>query len=365
MNRVDELHRQAAAAFEAAGFPTPRLEDWKYTNVAPIAKAGFENRAIAGAITSAPGVRISGWKDASDAALGHLGRYASIGANPFVALNTAHFENAVIVEIEPGAVVAEPVRIAFHNDSPAAVHPRVLIVAGRNSQASVVEEFTGTGRYFTNAVTEIVAAENSVLDHYKVQQESDEAFHVGTVQMHQARNTNVTTFSLSFGGMLVRNDINGVLDDENAECTMNGLFLTHDHQHVDHHTSLDHAKPHCRSREYYRGILSGSSTGVFNGKIIVRKDAQKTDAIQSNKNLLLSKDATINTKPQLEIWADDVRCTHGATVGQLDAEALFYLRSRGVGAAAAQAMLTNAFAGDVLERIKIAALRTRLEGLIV
>ncbi|MCX6625587.1 MAG: Fe-S cluster assembly protein SufD [Acidobacteria bacterium] len=304
-------------------------------------------------------------KDASKAALAHLGRYASIEANPFVALNTANLTDVFVVEIEDGAVVTEPVRIAFHTDGAAAVHPRVLILAGRNSQASVIEEYSGSGRYFTNAVTEIVAAENATLDHYKLQQESPEAYHVGTVQMHQGRNTNVTTFSLSFGGALVRNDINGVLDDENGECTMNGLFLTGDQQHVDHHTMLDHAKPHCRSREYYRGILGGSSTGVFNGKIIVRQDAQKTDAIQSNKNLLLSKDATINTKPQLEIWADDVRCTHGATVGQLDEEARFYLRSRGIGEAAARVMLTHAFAQDVLERIKIEALRTRMEGLIV
>jgi len=365
MNRVEELRREAAAAFAAAGYPTTKWEDWQYTNVAPIAKAEFENRPIRGATGGVDGVRISGWRDASGAALAKLGRYASISANPFVALNTARFEDAVVVEVEPGAVVPEPVRIAFHSDSPAAVHPRILVVAGRNSQASIVEQFTGAGRYFTNAVTEIVADENAIVEHYKVQQESAEAYHVGTVQIHLARNSNVTTFSLSFGGLLVRNDINAVLDDDNAECTMNGLFLTHGDQHVDHHTLLDHAKPYCRSRELYRGILSDSSTGVFNGKVIVRQDAQKTDAIQSNKNLLLSKDATINTKPQLEIWADDVRCTHGATVGQLDEEALFYLRSRGVESAAARAMLTHAFAGDVLELIKLASLRTRLEELIV
>lgn len=365
MSQAEELRRRGAAAFEAAGYPTTHMEDWIYTNVAPIARAGFENRPITGAVTGAAGVRISGRKDASDEALAHLGRYASVEQNPFVALNTAYFDDVVIVEIKPGAVISQPVHIAFHSNSPAAVHPRVLIIAGRHSQASVVEEFTGTGAYFTNAVTEIVAAENAVLDHYKVQQESEEAFHVATVQMHQAANSNVTTFSLSLGGALVRNDINGVLAEENAECTMNGLFLAHDHQHVDHHTLLDHASPHCRSREFYRGILGDSSTGVFNGKIVVRQDAQKTDAVQSNKNLLLSRDATINTKPQLEIWADDVRCTHGATVGQLDEEALFYLRSRGVGEAAARAMLKHAFAGDVVERIKIAALRTRLEELIV
>jgi Fe-S cluster assembly protein SufD len=242
-------------------------------------------------------------------------------------------------------------------------HPRNLILAGEASQAAIVEVYAGDagGNYFTNAVTELLAGETAVIEHYKLQQESQEAFHVATLQVRQQRSSNFAAHSVSLGGALVRNNVNAVLDGDGAQCTLNGLYLAGGRQHVDTHTVLDHAKPHCGSREYYKGILDGRSSAVFNGGIVVRKDAQKTDAIQSNKNLLLSKDAVINTKPQLQIWADDVRCTHGATIGQLDSEALFYLRSRGIGHDEARHLLTFAFANDVLGRMKLEELRAHLE----
>jgi len=219
----------------------------------------------------------------------------------------------------------------------------------------------GRGVCFSNAVTEIVAGENATLDHYKLQRENDRSFHVGALQVYADRNANAASCSVSLGGALVRNEVTAVLDAEGAECALHGLYLARGRQHVDNHTALDHVKPHGSSRELYHGILSDSATAVFNGRIIVRPGAQKTDAIQKNRNLLLSPDAVIDTKPQLEIYNNDVRCTHGATIGQLDAEALFYLRSRGIGAEQARDLLINAFAADVVERVKPAGVRAWVE----
>jgi Fe-S cluster assembly protein SufD len=222
----------------------------------------------------------------------------------------------------------------------------------------------GTGRYFTNAVTEIVAGERAVVDHYKLQMESAPAYHVASMQVQLARDANFTSQSISLGGALTRNDITAVLS-EGTECTLNGFYLAGGTQHVDNHTAIDHAKPHGTSHELYKGILDGRSNAVFNGKILVRKDAQKTDAKQTNKNLVLSEDATINTKPELQIYADDVRCTHGATIGQIDAESLFYLQARGIGREEARSMLIVAFARDILDRIKIEPLRALVENEVV
>jgi Fe-S cluster assembly protein SufD len=242
-------------------------------------------------------------------------------------------------------------------------HPRNLVVAGVGSQATVVESYLGLEEelYFTNAVSEIAAGERAVLDHYKVQHESREAFHVANLQVHQEQASKFSTHYLGFGGALVRNEVRAALEGEGCECTINGLYMAGDRQHLDNHTVIDHAKPHCASHELYKGILDGKAHGVFNGKIFVRQDAQKTDAKQTNKTLLLSDDAVINTKPQLEIYADDVKCTHGATVGQLDADAIFYLRSRGIGREAARSLLTFAFANDIISRVKVEPIRARLE----
>jgi len=226
----------------------------------------------------------------------------------------------------------------------------------------VLEEYLGLGEgaYFTNAVTELVLKENAVFDYVKLQQESATAFHIATVRIHQARNSSLKTCSLALGSLLGREELGAVLDGEGAEALLNGLYMTTGRQLIDNHTTLDHAKPHCASREFYKGVLDGKSTAVFNGKIIVREDAQKTDSKQSDKNLLLSEDATINTKPQLEIFADDVKCTHGATIGQIDADAIFYLRSRGIGLEEARSLLVVAFAQEIIDRIKFDPLRERL-----
>lgn len=398
-----ELRRGAMARFTELGFPTGKLEEWKFTSVAPIARTRFrlaepdsavqhrlKASATAGAIPAgAPyvvflngrysqaqsnlgglpqGVRVDSLAEflKNGRAQEHLARYAAWREEAFVALNTALAEDGAFIEISRGTVLPEPIYIVFcsaPSGDPAMSHPRNLILAGEASQAAIVEVYAGDagGSYFTNAVTELVAGETAVIEHYKLQQESQEAFHVATLQVRQQRSSNFASHSVSLGGALVRSNVNSVLDGDGAECTLNGLYLAGGRQHIDNHTVLDHARPHCSSREYYRGILDGRSSAVFNGSIVVRKDAQKTDAIQSNKNLLLSKDAVVNTKPQLQIWADDVRCTHGATIGQLDSEALFYLRSRGIGHDEARRLLTYAFANDVLGRMKLEGLRAHLE----
>src|SRR5262249_41723876 len=271
----------------------------------------------------------------------HLARHAGYKDHAFVALNTAFLEDGAFIEVPKETVLEQPLHLVFLSvpTGPVVSHPRSLIVVGRDAQVSVVESYFGFSEktYFTNAVTEIVAGENAIVEHYKLQQEQEQAFHVSTLQVHQERASSFTSHSISLGGALVRNDVNTVLDGEGAESTLNGLYIGKGAKRVDNHTTIDQAQPHCSSREIYKGILDGKASAVFNGKIVVRKGAQKTDAKQTNKNLLLSEDATINTKPQLEIYADDVKCTHGATIGQLGEESVFYLRSRGIGQEEARA----------------------------
>jgi Fe-S cluster assembly protein SufD len=250
-------------------------------------------------------------------------------------------------------------------------HPRNLVIAGAGSRFSLIETYAcldpATAErtsYFTNAVTEIVCGEDAAVDHYKLQRDSDFAFHIATLQVQQGRGSNFRSHSLSFGGALTRNDVNAILE-YGSECTLRGLYAVKGRQHVDTHTSIDHAKPHAASHELYKGVLNGQASAVFNGKIIVRSDAQKTDARQTNKNLVLSEGATINTKPELQIYADDVRCTHGATVGQLDQEAIFYLQSRGIGRESAQEILTHAFAREITGTIQLESFRNYVEALLV
>jgi Fe-S cluster assembly protein SufD len=253
--------------------------------------------------------------------------------------------------------------ISTGKDEPVVSHPRNLIVVGNGSQATIIESYVTLDRgvYFTNNVTEVFAGPNSFIDFYKLQRESEEAFHVDTLRVLQERDSSFSSQSIALGGALVRNNIDVTLRGEGAECTLNGLYVTKGRQHVDNHTMIDHAKSHCSSRQLYKGILDDQSTGVFNGKILVRKDAQKTNAKQTNKNLLLSKEALVNTKPELEIFADDVKCTHGATIGQLDEEAMFYLRSRGIDEAAARVLLTYAFANDLLGCMKIKPMQCQVD----
>lgn len=394
----------AIERFGELGFPTTRLEDWKYTNVAPLARVPFRfdpaaessREAARAALETAAlgkgpqivfvngrfssslssiadlpsGIRVQSLAEALDQDRGlvepHLGRYASYDEHSFTALNTAFLTDGALVWVPRGARVAEAVQLIFisaGNGTPFVSHPRTLVVAGESSDLTVVETYVGAdmGPYFTNAVTEIVLEPDARLTHYKLQRESDAAFHVARVEVHQGRATQMRTCSLSFGAALARNDINTVLDGEGAECWLDGLYLVGGAQHVDHHTSIDHRKPHGTSHELYKGVLDGRSTGVFNGKVFVRAGAQKSDARQVNKNLLLSADAVINTKPQLEILADDVRCSHGATIGRLEDDALFYLRSRGIDAAAARAWLIYAFANEIVGRVEMGPVRSQLD----
>ena len=363
---IEQIREEARRRFSELGFPTTHEEDWRFTSVAPISRTRFEPAAPSIRAPQVRGVSVAKLSEAPVEQ--YLARYASYQNSAFVALNTANFEDGLFIHIPKGAVIEEPLEIVIQssaNGHATISHPRILIVAEDHSQATIIETYKGQGgNYFTNPVTELVAGANSVIDHYKLQTEAGGAFHVSTTHVQLGRDTNFRSHSLAFGGALVRNDVNAVLA-EGSECTLNGLYLVNGDQHIDNHTSIDHAKPHAASHELYKGILEGHSTAVFNGKILVRKDAQKTDAKQTNKNLVLSEDAVINTKPELQILADDVRCTHGATIGQLDAEGMFYLQSRGISRADARDMLIHAFARDIVDRIKVAPLRDRLEQLLL
>jgi Fe-S cluster assembly protein SufD len=405
---LQRLRKSAIARFAELGFPTVHDEEWRFTNLAPLVKVPFQlvDGDLDGARSLRPdqltfdtgechcltfvngqfaptlstpgtlpaGIRVTSLGSAltehPDRLEPFLAHYADYRSQSFPALNTAFFRDGAFVRLERGTVVAKPIHLRFLSvtpGEPTVSHPRTLILAGVNSQATIIESYGGPEGdvYFTNAVTEIVLEENAVLDHYKLQRESTEAFHVATMQIQQGRGTNFTTQAVMLGGGLVRNDVNAVLGAEGCECTLNGLYLASGRQHTDTHTRIDHANPRCASHELYKGILDGRAHGVFNGKIYVHQDAQKTDAKQTNKTLLLSEDAVIDTKPQLEIYADDVKCTHGATIGQLADEAIFYLRSRGIGRQEARSLLTFAFANDVISRIKIQPIRSQLEKMLL
>ncbi|HUI80283.1 MAG TPA: Fe-S cluster assembly protein SufD [Bryobacteraceae bacterium] len=345
---IQQLRDAAFARFAELGFPTTHDEEWRFTNVAPIARARFE----VGPRQVLPSVP----EDAQE----FLAKHARFDKNPFVALNTAFFNGVHFTRVPRGTVLEQPIEVSFTARQGMALPHRTLIVVGAQAQCTIVETYQGTGSYFTNAVTEIVVGEGAVVDHYKIQEESREAFHIETVHATLGRSANFTSYSISIGGALVRNDANVTLS-EGTEATLSGLYVVNGRQHVDNHTEIDHAKPHGTSHELYKGILDGKASAVFNGRIIVRKDAQKTDSKQTNKNLVLSDDAVIDTKPELQILADDVRCTHGATIGQLDAESLFYLQSRGIGKNEARDVLTYAFAQDIIDRVKVPALKDHLE----
>jgi Fe-S cluster assembly protein SufD len=315
-----------------------------------------------GVFVGSLGAALEGWRQRTEA---HLAKIALFDDDAFVALNTAFLRDGLCVYLPRGTVLHVPlhlVSIAAVDGEPVVFHPRTLIVCEANSHATILQSYLGEGgTYFSNAVTEIVLGPGAHLDHCKLQRESKEATHFETLAVRLDRSSNFSSQAITLGGRLVRNEIKAELAAEGIECTLNGLYVAAGTQHVDNRTTIDHAMPHCASHELYKGILDGKAKGVFNGKILVRQDAQKTDAKQTNKTLLLSDDATINTKPQLEIFADDVKCTHGATVGQLAGDALFYLRTRGIGLEEARALLTYAFANDILQRIKIGPLRRELE----
>jgi Fe-S cluster assembly protein SufD len=279
-------------------------------------------------------------------------------------------QDGAYVYVPRGCVVDVPIHLVFLSLSHGDVivsHPRNLLVFEENTQATVIESYIGLGQdvYFTNAVTECVLGQNATVEHCRLESESTSAFHIGTLQVQQARSSNVVSHAIASGGALARHDINVVLDGEGGENTLNGLFMATAQQHIDNHTRIDHVRPHCTSRELYKGILDGKGRGVFNGKVVVHKDAQQTDAMQTNKNLLLSQDASIDTKPQLEIFNNDVKCSHGSTIGRLDENSLFYLRTRGIEEAEARRLLTYAFASELVARITLEPLRTMLNGRVL
>ncbi len=296
----------------------------------------------------------------------YLGRVADFDRSAFSALNTALFEDAAVVFVAPGAVLEAPVNLVFASTAegqPSVSFPRVLIVAGEHSQSTFIETHIGIGdgKYFSCALTEVLCGDHAIVDHYRAQLERSHGYHYCRLQVRAKRSATFLSHAFSLGGAIVRNDLGADLVGEGIDCTLNGLYLADGDTLIDNHTTINHAQPHCGSHEVYKGILGGRARGIFNGKIIVAKDAQKTDAKQTNKAMLLSDLAQMNTKPQLEIFADDVKCTHGATVGQLDADSLFYLQARGLDRNTARGLLIRGFAGDVVERVKFQPLRERLD----
>lgn len=406
---VKRLRESAFARFEQSGWPTTDDEEWKYTNVAPIARAGF-SPVIAwseGGLVTASQLEPFVYEEArssrlvfvngiyqaelssldalprgvvvmemTDALRGgeqmeivreHLAGSADHNENAFTALNTAYLASGAFVLIPKGARVEAPIHLLFlstYGQTPGLSSPRVLVVAGQGSEATIIESYASLqdeAVYLTNALVEIVLEDGARLEHYKVQNESQQAFHVATTNAELGRSSTFNATTITLGAQLSRHDINVKLDHEGAECWVDGLYIVGTGQHADTHSLIDHRSPHCASHQLYKGILDGKSRAVFNGKVFVRAGAQQTDAMQTNKNLLLSADARVDTKPQLEIFADDVKCAHGATVGQLEEEQLFYLASRGMHPDIARNLLTYGFAEEVIDKIRIESIKAQLD----
>lgn len=403
------LREAALNRFERLGFPTTDLEDWKYTNVAPIARGGFvpvsasETSALSLEAVNAfvcpeaasrlvfvngiylaefssienlpPGVSVKTLREALTGEYeidlrSRLTRPVETETDGFRALNDAFLGQGAFIYLPKGVQVANPIQLLFLSaptPQPFAFFPRVIIVAERESEATIIESYEAMGesRSLTNAVVEVSVGENARLTHYKVQRESDHAFHIATTNAELERNASYDLTTVTLGAQLSRHGLNIKLAHEGAECWIDGLYLVGTGQHADTHSLIDHTSPHCASHQLYKGILDGKSRAVFNGKVFVHKDAQKTDAKQSNKNLLLSNEARVDTKPQLEIYADDVKCAHGATVGQLEEEELFYLVSRGLHPELARNLLTYGFAEELVNKIKIESIKQQLDEAIL
>lgn len=401
-----QLRKSAINKFENLNFPTQRDEEWKYTNISSLLKHNFlpaKSKEIVSSeiinkflfdklehsllvfvngnfspelskITDLPkGVEVGSISDAiknnNPLIKKHLGKYAKDENYFFTTLSSAFIKDGAFIYVPDGKIVEDPIHIIFYtnsSDTKILSQPRNLFVAGKNSQVSIIEHYVSDEEniYLTNAVTEIFTDENAIVDHIKLQEESSKAFHIARMDVDQERSSNFSSHLISCGAEISRNDFNTRFNDEGSESMLNGLFMINGEQLFDAHTMIDHAKPHCNSHEHYKGILQDKSKGVFNGKVKVRQDAQKTNAFQENNTILLSNDAVMNTKPQLEIFADDVKCSHGATIGKLNDEAKFYLKSRGIGEESATAILIHAFASDVITSIKIPALRDYLEEII-
>ncbi len=406
---LEPIRRSAADRFAADGFPASRDEEWRFTPIGPIAQRtwrpspgvpatvsadrlapfifgqaewstlvfvnGAYSEALSRVMELPRGVRVGSLAEAlrrDDGVLeAHLARHAPVEGSPFTALNTAGFRDGGLVHVPAGLDLERPVHLVYVTTPDAqgtAIHPRNLIVVERGARASVIESYVTLdpgGQYWTNPVTEVAAAAGSWLEHTRIQRESERAYHVGLTHVDQARDSHYRSFSMAMGGALARHNLHARLNDENIETLMYGLYLSRGEQVVDNHTAIFHDQPNCRSWEVYKGVLDGRSRAVFNGKVFVQPEAQKTDAKQTNRNLLLSDLARVDTKPQLEIFADDVKCTHGATVGRLDEMALFYARSRGVPKDAAERLLTYAFAAEVIEEVALEPVRRELDRLVL
>ena len=399
---LTRARREALERFAAHGIPTTRDEEWKYTSLANLEKHAFAVplEICAGYGQAAPLLAAHAMHEHHGHLLVfHNGRYAPALSTPgplpagvklgslatalkdtpdtlephltdrrhqtiFGALNTAFMTDGAYLHLARGSAVEEPIHLLFiSTQAGAALSGRNLIVAEENTQATVIEHYVGTEgvQYFNNVVTQIFAAAEARIEHYKLQQEAGQAFHIAGIHAQQGRSSRLHSHSIALGSGLMRNDITTSFDATGCEAALDGLYLAGGRQHLDHHTRIDHLQANGTSREYYRGVLDDVSRAVFNGKVVVHPGATKTNAHQANHNLLLSRNAEIDSKPQLEIHADDVQCTHGATIGQIDDAQIFYLRSRGVEEAMARAMLVHAFAHDVIERIRVPALRKRLE----
>ena len=406
---LNDIRKQGLEAFEGLGFPTATRgnERWKYTNVTPIAKATFEYplQADANDVSLRSIKKVAPWDEswarmvfvdgvfssklstgAGDgeglqlANLGsavqgdgavvqeHLGHLATVEDDGFTAVNTAFLRDGAIVRIPEGSDTGAVLHLVFVNSDraqPTVTHPRTLIVAGRQSRLTVVESYVGLSdtAYFTNAVAEIVVDDGAQIEHYRYLAESPSAFHVGTTRVRLGRDSTFTSTSFATGARLARNDLNVLLDAPGGACYLNGLYATAGTRHIDNHIDVDHAKPHTTSDQYFKGILADKSKAVFSGRVLVRKDAQKTYAKQADKNLLLSEGARVNTKPSLEIFADDVQCFHGATAGAMAEDALFYMKSRGLDEETAKKVLIHGFAGEIIDRVRVKSLRRHLDRL--
>ena len=404
---LEPIRRAAMERFAATGFPTSKNEEWRFTPVGPIAQSswrpapakarlnraalqefvfghpewsslvfvnGFYRDELSSAEGLEDGLTVSSLADAlrSDGQVlqSHLGRHASLGSSPFTDLNTAVAGEGALVHVAANAELARPVHLVFITTRDAVdsvVQPRNLIVVERSAKAAVIESYVTIAAgspYWTNTVTEVVVGPNAWLEHTRIQRESEAAYHIGATYVDQQRDSHYRSFTMTMGGALARHTLHARLNNENIETLLYGLYFTREEQLADNHTAIFHDQPNCRSWEVYKGVLDGRSRAVFNGKVFVKPEAQKTDAKQTNRNLLLSDTAKVNTKPQLEIFADDVKCTHGATVGKLDDMALFYAQTRGVPAAEAQRLLTYAFAAEVVAEVTVGPVREELERLV-
>jgi len=396
-----EVRNGAIARFETLGFPNTKQEAWRFTSVAPIAEGSFDLAKAPARIPTLDEIRpfllleagyrlvfVDGFFQRSlstpffddvqslahvlthrqDLVRQHLGQYAATQDRPFSALNTAFLNEGAFVHVPAKTSIPEPIQLLFlaSGETSAVSHPRNLVVIEREARASVVETYASLshGSYWTNTVTEVVVGEGARVDYHRVQRESPKAYHVAATQTHQGRDSTVNLHMVAFGAALSRHDIGAVMAGPGGTLILNGLYLLGDAQHTDHHTTIDHAADHCESHEYFNGVLDDKSRGVFTGRIIVRPGAQKTDSKQTNNNLLLSANAHADSQPQLEIYADDVKCTHGSTVGPLDPRAMFYLRSRGLGQDEARRLLTYGFAAEILGRMEVAPLRAQLDRIV-